>query len=151
MATIIVSELTKRAGVTIEGGQLMNQSLTALVLISLFTDARASESDALPDGSGNRRGWPGDSFYDAPWGSRLWLLSREKLTTDVRNRAVTYAEEALAWFTVDDGNGALAQKVTVTGSIPIFQMLALHITIVMPKGEQLTLTVNKRWESNHAV
>lgn len=151
MATIIVSELTKRAGVTIEGGQLMNQSLAALVLISLFTDARASESDALPDGGGDRRGWPGDSFYDAPWGSRLWLLSREKLTTDVRNRAVTYAEEALAWFTVDDGNGALAQKVTVTGSIPIFQMLALHITIVMPTGEQLTLTVNKRWESNHAV
>ncbi|MFB1078129.1 phage GP46 family protein [Photobacterium damselae] len=151
MATIIVSELTKRAGVTIKGGQPMNQSLTALVLISLFTDARASESDALPDGSGDRRGWPGDSFYDAPWGSRLWLLSREKLTTDVRNRAVTYAEEALAWFTVDDGNGALAQKVTVTGSIPIFQMLALHITIVMPTGEQLTLTVNKRWESNHAV
>ncbi|SKA69334.1 Phage protein GP46 [Enterovibrio nigricans DSM 22720] len=88
-------DMMKNTGVIIEGERVENDTVSALVLISLFTDARAQESDTLPDNSRNLRGWPGDSFYDAPWGSKLWLLYREKLTTDVRNRAVKYAEDAL--------------------------------------------------------
>ncbi|SPX13542.1 phage protein GP46 [Escherichia coli] len=59
---------------------LTDDSLTTDVTISLFTDRRSLDSDTLPDGSDDRRGWWGDSYRDRPIGSRLWLLSREKAT-----------------------------------------------------------------------
>ncbi|EAY9778650.1 TPA: phage GP46 family protein [Escherichia coli] len=77
---------------------LTDDSLTTDVTISLFTDRRALDSDTLPDGSDDRRGWWGDSYRDRPIGSRLWLLSREKATPDTLERARGYAEEALEWL-----------------------------------------------------
>ncbi|ELO1827774.1 phage GP46 family protein [Vibrio cholerae] len=149
MSSILLNML-ENTGVIIEG-EVPEQSVTALVLISLFTDARAESSDTIPDGTADQRGWPGDSFYDAAWGSKLWLLYREKLTTDVRNRAVKYAEDALAWMTKDSGTGKIAKSVTVEGSIPRFQTLALIITITKPDETELTLTVSKRWEAQSAL
>ncbi|MEK2041136.1 phage GP46 family protein [Vibrio parahaemolyticus] len=150
MSVSIVSNMMNNAGLIIEG-ESVDGTISALVLISLFTDARAEESDTLPDQSGDLRGWPGDTFYDAPWGSKLWLLYREKLTTDVRNRAVKYAEDALAWMLQDQGQGPLAQSITVTGSIPRFQTLALNIVITRPDGESVSLSVSKLWEAQRAV
>nr|WP_269809166.1 phage GP46 family protein [Enterovibrio nigricans] len=65
MSVSIVFDMMKNTGVIIEGERVENDTVSALVLISLFTDARAQESDTLPDNSRNLRGWPGDSFYDA--------------------------------------------------------------------------------------
>ena len=144
-------DMMKNTGIIIEGGSVNGDTVSALVLISLFTDSRAEESDTLPDASNDLRGWPGDTFYDAPWGSKLWLLYREKLTTDVRNLAVKYAEDALAWMLVDGGNGQMAKSVVVTGSIPRFQTLALNIDITKPDDEVISLTVSKRWEAQRAV
>lgn len=150
MSVSIVFDMMKNSGIIIEGGSV-DDTISALVLISLFTDARADESDTLPDQSSDLRGWPGDTFYDAPWGSKLWLLYREKLTTDVRNRAVKYAEDALSWMLQDQGEGPLVSSVTVTGSIPKFQTLALNIIIAKPDGEVLSLSVSKLWEAQRAV
>ncbi|WP_447029809.1 phage GP46 family protein [Vibrio parahaemolyticus] len=150
MSASIVFDMMKNTGLIIEGGSV-DDTISALVLISLFTDARAEESDTLPDQSGDLRGWPGDTFYDAPWGSKLWLLYREKLTTDVRNRAVKYAEDALSWMIQDQGEGPLASSVTITGSIPRFQTLALNIEITKPDGESVSLSVSKLWEAQRAV
>ncbi|ARR08679.1 hypothetical protein HJ155_04095 [Vibrio parahaemolyticus] len=150
MSASIVFDMMKNTGLIIEGGSV-DDTISALVLISLFTDARAEESDTLPDQSGDLRGWPGDTFYDAPWGSKLWLLYREKLTTDVRNRAVKYAEDALSWMLQDQGEGPLASSVKVTGSIPRFQTLALNIEITKPDGESVSLSVSKLWEAQRAV
>lgn len=146
----IIFDMMKNSGVIIEGN-VPEQSVAALVLISLFTDSRANESDELPDGSSDKRGWPGDSFYTSPWGSKLWLLSREKLTVDVRNLAVKYAEDALQWMLNDDGDGPMAKKVTVTGSIPRLMTLALNIEITKPDDSVISLTVSKRWESQRAL
>lgn len=152
MTTGIIWDNLKGAGVDVTAsGLAQDDGLATLALISLFTDARAAESDITPDGSDDLRGWVGDSFSDEPWGSRLWLLSREKLTTDVRNRAVSYAQEALAWFTRDSGYGVLAKSVSVTGSIPRFQTLALTVAITKPDNTQLTFTVSKRWEAHRAL
>lgn len=151
MSVSIVFDMMKNTGIIIEGGSVNGNTVSALVLISLFTDSRAEESDTLPDASNDLRGWPGDTFYDAPWGSKLWLLYREKLTTDVRNLAVKYAEDALAWMLVDSGNGQMAKNVVVTGSIPRFQTLALNIDITKPDDEVISLTVSKRWEAQRAV
>jgi len=70
------------------------------VLLSLFTDGRAKADDPLPHGAADRRGWVGDALDDEGdrYGSRLWLLRREKETEETRRRAVEYATEALQWL-----------------------------------------------------
>jgi phage gp46-like protein len=67
--------------------------LETAVLISLFSDARAADDDRLPGSADDKRGWWGGLI-----GSKLWLLTREKTTNDVRLRARDYAREALDWM-----------------------------------------------------
>ncbi|MDM5132902.1 phage GP46 family protein [Aeromonas piscicola] len=124
-------------------GLRQDDGLATLVLQILFTDARADPSDVLPDGTNDRRGWIGDTFADEPWGSKLWLLDRSKLTTDVRNKAVTYAQTALERHLKPD----YAKQVVVTGAIPQFQMLQLDIAITRPDGSVMTLSIKQRWEA----
>ncbi|MCV9382450.1 phage GP46 family protein [Aeromonas hydrophila] len=124
-------------------GLRQDDGLATLVLQILFTDARADPSDVLPDGTKDRRGWIGDTFADEPWGSKLWLLDRSKLTTDVRNKAVTYAQTALERHLKPD----YAKQVVVTGAIPQLQMLQLDIAITRPDGSAMTLSIKQRWEA----
>ncbi|WP_447832005.1 phage GP46 family protein [Aeromonas salmonicida] len=124
-------------------GLRQDDGLATLVLQILFTDTRADPSDVLPDGTNDRRGWIGDTFADEPWGSKLWLLDRSKLTTDVRNKAVTYAQTALERHLKPD----YAKQVVVTGAIPQLQMLQLDIAITRPDGSAMTLSIKQRWEA----
>lgn len=141
---IIWNNETGRGDIEItSAGLRQDDGLETLVLQVLFTDARADDSDVLPDGTGDKRGWIGDTFADQPWGSKLWLLDREKLNTDVRNKAVTYAQTALDAHLKPD----YARKIVVTGSIPQFQMLQLVLAITRPDGTEITMTINKRWEA----
>jgi phage gp46-like protein len=97
-------------GQTISLGLDSAEPLVRAVIISLFTWRRANPSDDLP-GVGpqaQRMGWWGDSFpvvANDRIGSRLWLLSRAKLTNETVARAKEYADEALKWM-VDDGVAA---------------------------------------------
>ena len=70
-------------------------SLDTAILISLFTDRYDPDT-----GQG---GWWGDSHPDNPQllGSRLWLLSKSKVTTQTLRTAEDYARESLAWL-LDD-------------------------------------------------
>jgi phage gp46-like protein len=141
---IIWNNNTGRGDIDItSAGLRQDEGLETLVLQILFTDARADESDVLPDGTDDRRGWIGDTFADEPWGSKLWLLERSKLTTDVRNKAVTYAQTALERHLKPD----YAKQVVVTGSIPQFQLLQLDIAITRPDGSEMTISIKKRWEA----
>lgn len=97
-------------GQTISLGLNSTEPLVRAVIISLFTWRRANPSDELPDvgPQAQRMGWWGDSFPVVPndrIGSRLWLLSRAKLTNETLARAKEYADEALKWM-VDDGVAA---------------------------------------------
>ncbi|MGY4028226.1 phage GP46 family protein [Aeromonas rivuli] len=141
---IIWNNETGRGDIDItSAGLRQDDGLATLVFQILFTDARADESDVLPDGTDDRRGWIGDTFADEPWGSKLWLLERSKLTTDVRNKAVTYAQTALERHLKPD----YAKQVVVTGSIPQFQLLQLDIAITRPDGSEMTISIKKRWEA----
>lgn len=67
------------------------------ILISLFTDRRASADQVV----GDQRGWPGDALAAEPGdriGSWLFLLKREKATEETRLRAIDYTAEALEWM-----------------------------------------------------
>lgn len=97
-------------GRTIPLGLDSSDPLVRAVMISLFTWRRANADDELPSAGTQqqRMGWWGDSFAPVAndrVGSRLWLLSRAKLTGDAVARAKEYAAEALRWL-VDDGVAA---------------------------------------------
>jgi phage gp46-like protein len=91
---------------------LRDAGFETALLISLFTDRRAGAEDVLPDNSGVRRGFWGDALNkdnDAD-GSKLWLLTRAKITDETVTRVEEYCTEALQWM-IDDG---VAQTITVT-------------------------------------
>ena len=123
------------AGAALESGN----DLETAVLISLFSDRQASADDIIPDFSGNRRGWWGDLGATIPIGSRLWLLSREKLTQSVANRAKTYITEALQWLITD----GVAAQINVSTTITAPTMLGAVIQIVRSTG--VTVTLNYAW------
>ncbi|MDB7002742.1 phage GP46 family protein [Escherichia coli] len=109
---------------------LTDDSLTTDVTISLFTDRRALDSDTLPSGSDDRRGWWGDSYRDRPIGSRLWLLSREKATPDTLERARGYAEEALEWLKT----AGRVSEVNVRAEQLHRGWLGLYVALTLPDG-----------------
>lgn len=109
-----------------------NEVLTNII-VSLFTDARASNDDILPDGATDKRGWWGDSFRDKKIGSRLWLLSREKQLSSVLKRAQEYAEESLAWMI----KARLIKSVSVVATNPSNGVLMLTIRPVLLNSEDV--------------
>lgn len=105
-----------------------DDGIETAVVLSLFTDRRAEPGDALPDGAAGRRGWWGDQFPAVEgdrFGSRLWLLSREKQVLAVLARAREYAEESLRWM-VDDG---IARSVKASAEVVSNGVLGLTIEI----------------------
>jgi phage gp46-like protein len=114
----------------------VTDALPRAVIISLFTWRRANPDDELP--GNNKHGWWGDTWPQIDSdriGSRLWLLSRAKLTNETVLRAKEYAEEALQWL-IDDG---IAAAVQVQSERHDLFELALGIKII--RGDQSTLTV----------
>ena len=108
-----------------------DEGLETAVIVSLFTDRRASKDDELPAGETDRRGWWGDGLAAEEGdrtGSLLWLLHREKQLARVAAKAEAYARDSLQWL-LDD---AVAESVTVTGSIPRSGWLDLAVAIKRP-------------------
>ena len=109
-----------------QGSIAQDDTLTSMVIYCLFTDARAKDADALPNGT-DKRGWPGNTYSDFIWGSRLWLLSREKITRQTIFDAKSYAEESLTPIT----DYALAKQVEVAASRTSRDVITLAITITL--------------------
>lgn len=121
-----------------------DNGLQTAVILSLFTDRRASDGDTLPAGA-DRRGWWADTWPDVPRdqiGSRLWLLGREKQLPSVLQRAREYAAEALQWL-IDDG---VADAVRVDAEIVRQGVLGLRIEIDRPTGTA-QYQFNRLWEA----
>ena len=117
---------------------LTNDCLRSAILISLFTDRRASIDDVGDDE--DLRGWWGDTFEaeDDALGSHLWLLLREKRTPITLTRARLYARQALQWL-LDDG---VARAVTVDAAFSDRGELVIEVTVITTAGEQLYLLQN---------
>ncbi|ELB3891412.1 phage GP46 family protein [Morganella morganii] len=124
------------ADIAVENADIaLDNSPGTLVIISLFTDRRALDSDVLPDGGTDWRGWWGDSYQKRPIGSRLWLLSREKQMSVVLRLAKFYAEEALEWMT-EDGH---IRSAVVSATSPADGFLLLNVQLTLPDGSVLPL------------
>lgn len=73
-------------------------ALATAVMVALNTDRRALPDDVLPNpNSDDRRGWWGDLDAQAIWngwpiGSRLWLMTRDKITDSNAKQGATIAK-----------------------------------------------------------
>jgi len=129
-----------------------DNSLLTSVMVSLFTDAQASNEDILPDSkSTDRRGWWGDELNsDLPTdkiGSKLWLLERSKGTEDIVIKAKLYIQEALKWMITEGIADSIQievemQRTREAGTI----ILAFQVKILKPDGVTDTFRFNKEWE-----
>lgn len=120
-----------------------DEGLDTAIILSLFTDARARESDALP-APGDVRGWWADAFaarVGDRFGSRLWLLGRRKQLPSVLVEAKGYAEEALAWLIAD----GVASRVEVEAFIPRDEVLGLNVAITRPNGQPVRYRFEALW------
>lgn len=119
------------ADVALAGGDLAHdEGLDTAVILSLFTDARAGADDGL-DAGADPRGWWGDVGNAVPsdaYGSKLWLLVREKQLTEVAERAREYAAAALAWLVAD----GVAAALDVAAEFSAPGTLALAVSIRRP-------------------
>jgi phage gp46-like protein len=138
------------ADFTIAGNDLATDAgLESAVLISLFTDRRASNDDEIPDGTDDRRGYWGDSFPVVPddlIGSRLWLLSREKELPSVLTRAREYAQEALQWL-IDD---RVLDRIEVIAEVVSRGVLGLQVTLHRPNQKTAVFRYDLNWAAQAA-
>lgn len=114
--------------------------LTRSVIVSLFS-WRKAEADDNPS---QDNGWWGDSFpttQNDRIGSRLYLLSREKLTNKTALKAREYISQALQWL-VDDG---VVVRVDVTAERTGISTLSASIVISQRDGNRATYSFNDLW------
>lgn len=122
-------------------------SLGTSVVLSLFSDRRAQPDDRIPGGGDDPRGWWGDSLSEIEgdqFGSRLWLLSREKQTRETLLRAKQYAAEALDWL-IEDG---IASIVRVDASFLEHALgwMLLSIEIERPDRSRFAFRFDYLWQ-----
>lgn len=119
--------------------------LVRSVFVSLFSWRRAEPDDDLPGNS--RMGWWADTFptvENDQIGSRLWLLSRAKITQLTLQRAKQYAEEALEWM-LNDG---VASRIEVDVERQGLDRVALGVRVYRGKtaAPTLDLRFSNVWE-----
>lgn len=129
-----------------------DEGLRTAIIVSLFTDRRASFGEQLPAGETNRRGWWGDVLPDVPGdviGSRLWLLFREKKLADVITRANEYTREALQWL-IDDRVAARVDVQAEAIRVGDTDALAIQCAVYRPGGDVVQFRYNYAWQSQAA-
>lgn len=124
-----------------------DDGLETAVIISLFTDRRASAEQIPPEyEQDDLRGYWGDltnvSATDQT-GSLLWLLAREKELPQTLSRAEQYCRGALAWM-IDD---RVATTIEVAASYHSRGVMLLVIDISRPTGPAVRYRYNYEWSA----
>lgn len=127
-----------------------DDGLESAVLVSLFTDRRASLDQLRPgDNRNDLRGWWGDYNPAADGdrtGSHLWLLAREKQTRETLARARQYAEQAMAWMVEDK----VARRVDVATEYVRMGVIGIAIDIYRPDGARQSYRYDYEWAAQAA-
>lgn len=109
----------------------MENDLETAILISLFTDQRV----------GRERGFWGNSLDGDNWGSKIWTLTREKLTEETRSKFQEYARESLQWL-LDD---KVAKSIKLQSEIVKPESIHLKVEIIRPDGSTVGFRFNTIW------
>ena len=124
-----------------------DEGLETAVLISLFTDARAEDGDDIPDPDNDKRGWWGDLVNEdnGILGSRLWTLSRSKITTENLTLTEGFAAQALQWLIDDE----IVSSISVTAERNADDVNRVDLLVEIKKeGEDpVLLKYDNLWEN----
>lgn len=116
----------------IEDGDFANEpGFDTSIWVSLFTDARADESQVVK--AENRRGWLGNivsEVEDRELGGLLWLIEQRRLNQDTLNEVLDYCRKSLSWIVEDN----VALKIEVDGNIVPKRGMEVYITITSKSG-----------------
>ena len=115
--------------------------LETAVLISLFSDRLANADDVIPDGTNDPRGWVGDLGQTVMIGSRLWLLSRSKLTSALAPIVKAMAVEALQWM-IDD---SVVAKFDIITEVVLPNRLNMQIIAYKQDGTKIAMDFTHAW------
>ncbi|QBR31895.1 MULTISPECIES: phage GP46 family protein [Pseudomonas] len=124
-----------------------DDGLETAVIISLFTDRRASAEQIPPEyPQDDLRGYWGDitnASASDQTGSLLWLLAREKQLPQTLSRAEQYCREALTWM-IDD---LVSTRIDVVASYISQGWMQLVIDIYRPTGQAVRFQYNYEWSA----
>ncbi len=127
-----------------------DDSFETSIYLSLFCDAAALPGDVIPVELGSRRGgWWADQLSPIPgdrFGSRLWLLRRQKESQIILTRGREYAAESLEWMITD----RVAEQVVVTTDFYRKGWLRLVPTIHRPKLDPISFRYDYNWRTQAA-
>lgn len=131
------------------GDLLLDNGIETAVIISLFTDRRASDDDPLLDDNNlDKRGWWGDlvspDVEGDQIGSKLWLIDRAKTTNDIIQMTKQYLDDALQWL-VDDGVASKVDTYVERQGTPGNDQLAYLVTIYKNDGREVNLNYGLQW------
>ena len=128
-----------------EGGLLAtDDGLKAAILHSLFSDARAQDGD-LEDPGADPRGWWGDALGPEGdvYGSRRWLIAREKQTPATLARVRKYDLQALNWLVTD----GIASAVEIEAAWAGPGQLRERIALTLADGQKSEYQFQLPWSS----
>jgi phage gp46-like protein len=133
---------------TDQGALATDLSLETPVLISIFTNAEATQAEIKTAGLERQEGWwaDADSLREPGarhMGSKLWLLSRGKTTLETLRRAEGYVRESLLWL-IEAG---IVSTVSVTASRPEPGFVGLDISLTRPN--KLLPPYQRLWKVRH--
>lgn len=126
----------------------MDTTLKTAVLISLFSDKRASKDDILPYPGAGLRGWWGDNFSDIEGdqiGSKLWLFEREIINQDTINGLKDAAKESLQWFIDDKIASKIEIETEILAMASVDDTIAMKISIFKPDGTIEEINFENVW------
>jgi len=138
---------------SVKNGDLeSDSSLETAVIISLFTDKRASDDDPLLDERNqDRRGWWGDlispDVQGDEIGSKLWLLDREKTVPGIFEKVKKYINDALQWL-IEDGVASNVEVIVERQGTPGNDNLAFQVTIYKTDGREIALNYTTQWSNS---
>jgi len=136
----------------IENGDLKREEgLSTAVMISLFTDARADDSD--PYDNNDRKGWWGDLVSEVDGdniGSKLYLLDRSKITDETTVNAKQYIIDALQWMIEDEVAESVEVDTWIFGSKGN-ERLGTKIQIFKKEGNDEVFTFDDLWSNTPTV
>lgn len=133
-----------RADLAREGGNLLeDDTLRTAVLLSWFTDARATPAQLERFGLSGQdpRGWWGDTFPDVDgdaFGSVLWLWERSKKGAREVSALRAEARRALQWL-IDDRHVRAIEVVTSSLGGDLVELAAV---ITLPDGSPFRVEVD---------
>jgi phage gp46-like protein len=110
-----------------------DSTLTTPVLISLFSDARATEDDQVENAGTDLRGWWGDCYLGGEpgdsTGSLFWTLHGGPIDV-AQQKLPEFCAKALEWMITDGYITAVETTVERTD----YSQLALHVRLTLPSG-----------------